>query len=592
MASRLRGSEEPVLLHSGVVPAEGAFLRALDKTVALLVPVVLHDMPGGVLVLGYDSLDSSAGQAQAFARAAAAQMGQALAFAHAIESTAAAEQERAVVLEAIAEGVVVVGADERVLSCNPSAERILGASASGIGWSAVAEDGSPVAVDDLPAKVTLATGLPVSDRLLGVKRLDGQVVWLLVNARPLFRGGQAVPYATTVSFADLTERRRIAEELRRQRDTLYQTEKIAAMGELLAGVAHELNNPLAVVVGQANLLKRAAGQSPYAERTEKINKAAERCARIVRNFLALARQNPPERSRVALNQVVQEALELVAYTLRVDGVEVQLDLSNDLPALWADAHQLHQVVVNLITNAHHALRGSPAPRRVTVTTQYEAARARVRLEISDTGSGILPEVLERIFEPFFTTKPAGQGTGLGLSLCKGIVESHGGTIIVESHPGAGALFGVELPVPDAPAELTPGTATDARAGALTRQYSILIVDDEPEVSDVLAEILSAEGHRVDTTTDGELALARLADGGVDLVFSDLRMPGLDGRSLYAEATRRRPELTNRFVFMSGDTLSSELSEFFEKVTTPVLAKPFGIEDVQRVLALLQKRSDG
>jgi two-component system NtrC family sensor kinase len=346
-----------------------------------------------------------------------------------------------------------------------------------------------------------------------------------------------------------------------------------------------------VVIGQANLLKRAVEGSPHADRAIKIDRAAVRCARIVRNFLALARQAPPERGRVALNQVVEDAVELIAYPLRVEGVEIQLDLDPGLPTLWADAHQLQQVVVNLVTNAQHALRGHPAPKRVTLSTRHDAASGRVRLEVSDTGPGIPPDVLSRVFEPFFTTKPAGEGTGLGLPLCKGVIESHGGTLAVESELGKGAFFRVELPLPKREPEAgAPATSHEAAtASGVGRRLSVLIVDDEGDIGGLLAEILADEGHHAETMTEGRGAPERLAAGDIDFVFTDLRMPGLDGPSLYAEVTRRMPELADRFVFMTGDMLSLQTQEFLEKMNSPRLAKPFGIEDVRRVLAQLQRR---
>src|SRR5467141_3582396 len=245
--------------------------------------------------------------------------------------------------------------------------------------------------------------------------------------------------------------------VRERTEQLLQSEKVATMGSLLAGVAHELNNPLAVVMGQAMLLRESAANSPFAARADKIHAASERCARIVKNFLALARSRPPERGPVALDSVVTQAVELLAYELRTSSVEVKVRLSESVPVFLADGHQLHQVIVNLLANAHHAMRQSSGLRRITLATGFDPATARVRLTITDTGPGIPVELQAKIFEPFFTTKPPGEGTGLGLSLCRGIVEEHGGTIGVESEPGRGTTFLIRLPVVPRP---TVGAAPD------------------------------------------------------------------------------------------------------------------------------------
>jgi signal transduction histidine kinase/CheY-like chemotaxis protein len=377
------------------------------------------------------------------------------------------------------------------------------------------------------------------------------------------------------------DRRANEEEIGRQREALLQREKLAAMGELLAGVAHELNNPLSVVTGQAALLRQIAGEGPLAVRAEKISQAAERCARIVKNFLALARQRPPERQRVQLNRVIREAVELVAYPLKVDNVEVSFDLSDDLPVLWADPYQLQQVVVNLITNAHHAMRETPPPRRLTLTSRFDPDQGRVSLEVADTGPGISPAIRDRIFEPFFTTKPSGQGTGLGLSLCQGIVEGHGGSIGVESEASKGAAFRIELPVgavPAAEAEVRAGEEIQPIAGK-----AILVVDDEPEVAGVLTDLLSADGHQVETAANGMIAIDKLRERSYDLIVSDLKMPELDGPGLYLEVKRRHPDLIRRFVFVTGDILGPETRAFLDETGAPNLSKPFAFEMVRRVI---------
>jgi len=373
------------------------------------------------------------------------------------------------------------------------------------------------------------------------------------------------------------------EEVRRAQSQLLQTEKLATMGQLLAGVAHELNNPLAVITGRTTLLREKLEGGPLGVQIEKLGQAAERCARIVRNFLALARHRPPERQHVSLNQVVQEAVELLAYPLRMDNVEVILDLADDVPILWADSHQLHQVVVNLVTNAHHAMRETPPPRRLTLTSRYASERRRVSLEVADTGPGIPPGIQARIFEPFFTTKPPGQGTGLGLSLCQGLIEGHGGSIRVESQPGRGSVFLVELPV-----QAPPMTGAEPRTVGGTpavQEKVILVVDDEAEVAEVLAEMLSADGHRVETAENGAVALDKLRARGYayDLILCDLRMPELDGPGLYEELQRRDPRLCRRIVFLTGDVLSPSIAEFLERTGAASLDKPFALEEVRRVV---------
>ena len=405
------------------------------------------------------------------------------------------------------------------------------------------------------------------------RRRDGSVFWLRISGRVVRdAAGHVLHYEGAAE--DVTARKRAEEALR-------QSEKLAAMGTLLAGVAHELNNPLSVIVGRTALLREALGEGALAQQSEEIAQAAARAARIVRNFLALARQHPPERQEVRVNEVVKEAVELLAYPLRVDGVEVRLDLAPDLPVLWADPHELHQVVLNLVANAHQAMHETAPPRRLTLTTRSDPEGRRVTLAVADTGPGMPPEIRARIFEPFFTTKPPGKGTGLGLPLCHGILESHGGTIRVESEPGAGAVFRVELPVGTAPV-LGRTRVRTAPAGPPVCG-AILVVDDEPLVAQMLQAVLAADGHQVETAGDGVQALDLLRARTFDLVLSDLRMPGLDGPGLYREVERSHPALASRFIFLTGDTLSTDASEFLARTGVPSVSKPFAIEEIRRAV---------
>lgn len=407
----------------------------------------------------------------------------------------------------------------------------------------------------------------------------GHEVWVLATVS-LLHDTQGRPLYFVAQAQDITVRKHTEANQTRLQTQLAQSEKLAAMGQLLAGVAHELNNPLAVVLGRAHLLATQLGTGPLSEQTRQIREEAERCARIVRNFLALARLQPPTREAVHLNTVARESVELLAYPLRVDTVTVRLNLGDNLPPLWADPHQLHQVIVNLVTNAHYALRATAGPRALTLTTGWDPRTARAYLEVADTGPGISPEVKARLFEPFFTTKPVGQGTGLGLSLCRGIIEEHGGAIHVESQPGRGATFRVELPI------TSPGDTARPRPSAEPPRIPrrrILVVDDEPGITSILADILGADGHIVETAINGRVALERLREQSYDLILSDLRMPELDGPSLYRAAERECPGMGRRFVFLTGDVLNEVVRAFLHEVEVPSLSKPFTPAEVREAV---------
>jgi signal transduction histidine kinase/sensor domain CHASE-containing protein/ActR/RegA family two-component response regulator len=487
---------------------------------------------------------------------------------------------------------------------------------NGVGW--VARHRQPLNVGDVFAdgRFTDLTWWQAHDlrSFLGVPILDGKslVAVLSLNGRQPFRFGpdgqsllesfvaQAasalrnarlfaeiqdrtahLAQLNTELHTEIAERRQAVEQLQRQQETLFQSEKLAAMGSLLASVAHELNNPLSVVTMQADLLRDETPDQAGAERIRLISQSAERCVHIVQNFLALARQTPPQRTGVELNTVVQEAMELLIYALQVDDIDVQLHLEDDLPPLWADPHQLHQVVVNLVTNAHQALRETAPPRQLTITTGSNLSRTYLYLEVADLGPGIPLELQGRIFEPFFTTKPPGVGTGLGLPFCRGILEGHGGSIGVDSQLGQGARFVVELPVETMPAPISTPPVLDAAAVADGK--AILIVDDEPGITSALAYLLSRDGYVVDTASNGRVALEKLDERVYDLILCDLRMPELDGPGLYREVEQHCPPLLQRIVFLTGDTLSSETRIFLDSADMPYLSKPFRAADVRRVV---------
>ena len=367
-------------------------------------------------------------------------------------------------------------------------------------------------------------------------------------------------------------------------ERLLQSEKIATMGSLLAGVAHELNNPLAVLSAHTQILRERATDPAVIQRADRMRTATDRCVRVVRSFLALAREQPPERTPVVVADAIQAAAEMLAYELRTDDVELIVDVATDLPALSADPHQLHQVLVNLLANAHQAMRRHPGPRRLTVRARHDTARRLVRLQVEDTGPGMSPEVQARIFEPFFTTKAVGEGTGLGLSLCRGMIEEHGGTIDVESEPGRGTRLTVELPI-DVRAAAPPVRPVVDAPSPIDRKR-ILVVDDEPDIAAVVAEMLESDGHAADVAPNGAVALAMIGEHAYDLVLSDTKMPVMDGEAFYDALARLDPSWPRRIIFLTGDVLSREKREFLARTGAPFLTKPCDLHDVRRLLRVV------
>ncbi|MDX1656263.1 MAG: ATP-binding protein, partial [Candidatus Competibacteraceae bacterium] len=405
-----------------------------------------------------------------------------------------------------------------------------------------------------------------------LRRVDGSTFTAAITARRLDYLGTD---AAVGGIIDLTDRKRAEAEISRQREALHQSEKLTALGSLLAGVAHELNNPLSVVVGRAIMLEETASPEIRA-RVEKIRQAAERCARIVKIFLAIARQQPPQRMWVQINQLLQSAVALVDYGLHSIGAQLELDLAEHLPPVSLDPDQFTQVFSNLAVNARQALEEVAEPRRLTISTRHHPDRGTISIRFTDNGPGVPRAIRSRIFEPFYTSKAEGMGTGVGLSFSHGVISSHGGTIYLEDPPGGGASFVIYLPVtlgqPDHP-------PADPVTQALPCPRHILLVDDEPGIIELLEEILTAAGHRVDCTSSGNQALARIAANHYDLILSDLKMPDLDGPGLFERLQQDHPQLAQRMVFITGDILSPDTGQFLARSGRPLIEKPFVPEEI-------------
>ena len=410
---------------------------------------------------------------------------------------------------------------------------------------------------------------------------NGDVRWVqsLGTAQ---RDAHGIVYRVSGIHLDVTDRKRAEEELARSRDALHQSEKLSAMGSLLAGVSHELNNPLAAIVGQAEMLEEDSRGTPLEARARKISSAAERCARIVQTFLAMARQKAPEKALVDVNDLISSALEITDYALRTSGVAVRVTFGTSMPPVEGDRDQLHQVLVNLIVNAQQAMEGQEQfDKTLTIRTSV-AQTGGIFIDVCDTGPGVADAVRKRLFEPFFTTKPQGSGTGVGLSFSQGVVEAHGGTLTIEPSR-RGAHFRIALP-PAAQGALVAvpldaGAAEGAGAGG-----SALIVEDEADVADTLRELLEREGFKVHLARDGSAALMALDREDFDLILSDLRMPGVSGPELHARLAETRPHLLARMGFVTGDTLGSSMDEFLRGCGRPVLEKPFTRVGVRCLIA--------
>jgi two-component system NtrC family sensor kinase len=394
----------------------------------------------------------------------------------------------------------------------------------------------------------------------------------------------------TACLRDLTAARAAQAEIERQREALHQSEKLAALGSLLAGVAHELNNPLSILIGNALMLQtEAEGVSqPVAERAQRIQAAAERCGRIVRSFLAMARQRKTQPRSVEIEVLISNALGLLAYGLRAAGIEVEQAIAPGLPPVFCDPDQVTQVLTNLLVNAQQALEGEPQPRRLRLGAVADGNA--IVIEVADNGPGIRPNLRSRVFDPFFTTKPMGVGTGIGLAVSRGIAEAHGGSLTL-APSDRGATFVLRLPLRDAgqaSAEnggLSPAKPVHARRSAL-------IVDDEPDVGLILSDMLTALGLCCDVVTSGETALEQLKRRDYDAIICDVRLPGIDGPALYAWIMEHRRHLCARTAFVTGDTLGHASERFLAHARRPLLEKPFLPADVRRLIDELFSTGNG
>lgn len=367
------------------------------------------------------------------------------------------------------------------------------------------------------------------------------------------------------------------------KEQLIQAEKLSSLGEILSGVAHELNNPLTGVIGYCELLHETTQDNELKEQFGKINEAALRCKKIIENMLSFARQNEVTKNFSDINEVIRQTVELKRYPLKVDNIDVIMDLDKHLPYTMFDAHMLLQVFLNIINNAHIAMVDKGGPGRLSITSGH--GDGRIKISFTDTGVGIPAANLKKIFDPFFTTREIGKGTGLGLSVSYGTIKEHGGEIYAESRPGEGATFHIELPVvhPEGGMEDREKTAVQKK-GAKAPKKKILIIDDESMILDLLKTVIEEIGHEVDATSDARLALEKIRHTAYDLIICDMRMPHMNGKEFYRKVEELSPGLKKRIIFSTGDVINEDTQNFLKQSGARWLEKPFTPTDLKRFLA--------
>jgi signal transduction histidine kinase/CheY-like chemotaxis protein len=487
------------------------------------------------------------------------------------------------------EGIVITAAgDLRILEMNQTAQRYLGTSLVEDVPLLLSSFCEMSALPTLPSTGAEWFELICQRRLLHLVRKDGSRIFVEVDGALVnFEGRDACQFF----FREQTERAHLEQQLR-------QAEKLSALGQMISGVAHELNNPLAVVKGYLELIlaRHELGAQTRID-LEKVAHESNRAAKLVGNFLSFARQQPVHRQNVEVNELIRRVVELRKFELLVAGVNIQLDLAGSLPPITGDPDQIQQVLINLMGNAVHALADQAPPRVLTIRTRREGLVVQVLVE--DNGPGVPENFLSHIFEPFFTTKEVGTGTGLGLSIAHGIMTDHQGRLFYQPPSTGGAGFVMEFPIgaqpelalatpPPGPLPeksvleqplLEPSAAVDPPVSA-----RILVLDDEKSIAELVGEFLQALGHQPTLCHSASQALELLEESDFDLIISDFRMPVMDGRGFYEALFKQKPALARRIIFLTGDVVNEDTLAFLRSIGNPYFAKPFQLGTVEQAVA--------
>jgi signal transduction histidine kinase/FixJ family two-component response regulator len=517
-----------------------------------------------------------------------------------------AERELQSVLEWVEEGVLLFDAHENVRAMNTRFEQIAGLTP--------AESGKIRTLEALIERLAAQAAAPerFAERWRELARgIEGGVREELQMFCPAPRILERASRPVLDEFGRQIGRVEIYRDMTAQlvfQSKLLQTEKLAVLGQMVSGIAHELSNPLTSILGYAQRLlsnREGSGRTPEARQ---IFQEAERAGNILRQLLLNARETIPERRDVSLNQIALQAMELQRFSLEAEKIQVEVNLDPGLPTVRGDPGQLQQVLMNLLGNSRHAIEERGRGGTIRLRTKRMEGQ-KMLLEVADDGPGVPQAILSRIFDPFFTTKPAGVGTGLGLAIVLSVVREHGGQVHVLNPPGGGAIFQIELPAAGRQQEapvLAPREepkrlpAESARRLATIEQSAtglpmgngnrVLVVEDEPTVARLIADVLKDEGFRVDVLLDGRQALERAGSEPYELVICDMKMPGLDGQHFYKSLVRAGNPLREHFLFVTGDIVAAQTREFLERNHLPHVAKPFRVEELtEKVHEVLESK---
>jgi signal transduction histidine kinase len=557
------------LLHAPLLPRRVRINRPVrlregrgEGGGCLHVPLIVHDSQLGLLSMKAATQEVDEFKARIFFTVASQA---ALTLERMRETEEASLLTVRAVLNCMREGVVLVSRDMSVLMSNPAAELL---------WPALVGAELPARLrrigdlDLAPVIESLAAGEsappPAEIFIPEMDRAFHLTISPAMGLRGVFEGAILV-------LSDVTEEKKIQQQL-------MQSEKLSSLGEMISGVAHELNNPLASIMGYAQLMEQGSYDETTLKKVSAISREADRCHRIVKNLLRFARKQEPERRPVDINSVVGSVVQLLGYQLQSDNIALDVELTAEMQAVIGDFHALQQVFVNLVTNAHQAMKGEGGRGVLRISTSCDGLNCRV--EVSDTGPGIPQQNLKKVFDPFFTTKEVGKGTGLGLSLAYSTMKEHRGRISARSRVPGGTTFVVELPVASVATDVPAADDAVAPIGVLSAVgRRILVVEDEASLSEMISEALAAEGYMVDRAADGLAAREMLGNGSYDLIISDLKMPRMGGRELYDAVHRMDPDLARRIIFSTGDGVSSDTQDFFSRTGNAFLTKPFNLRDL-------------